>query len=516
MSSPRRGCSSSAAGPGISSLFAFVLLPAVLVSTLDSCSSGTTPPPGNGSWLATAYGPPWGGIQGDGVTATGINLTAGPPDARGRGRPERDPAAQLRARAAEPVRHLGRLLRRRHRRRDHRPPRRHLRLARPRRPGRLGDRQVSVTPAADPGAGERARTGPGPSTGFRRQPSAGQPAGTRTRSRTRPRSCPGGSTWASTTRARPDRRARRRDRHLLAGGGHRLGAVLVLGRTRRRGRVQARRRRRPGPLRLRDRGDRPEVQVGQQIAAGQPVATFTGCIEMGWATGTGDQPMAAALGQACTTATRAATPPGAAYSMSQLIVAAGGPAGVLQPGGSGERMLTRAPDRAVAVVLALTLAAAASPTPTDTGAPRAPAETGSQRSRPRWTVAPPGVPRRGRRGESPGGARSLRGAVRQLDRRDARRTSGSSRRSRPARPAPRRWRKARTRRRPYRYAASNSGRWSRSPRARQERGRWAVVTDERTNGYGPTWAFPATSHVTWATVACVAGGWVVSGWYPGS
>jgi 3D (Asp-Asp-Asp) domain-containing protein len=32
-----------------------------------------------GTWLATAYGPPWGGIQGNGVTATGLNLTAGPP-----------------------------------------------------------------------------------------------------------------------------------------------------------------------------------------------------------------------------------------------------------------------------------------------------------------------------------------------------------------------------------------------------------------------------------------------------
>ncbi len=32
-----------------------------------------------GAWTATAYGPPWGGIQGDGITATGLNLTAGPP-----------------------------------------------------------------------------------------------------------------------------------------------------------------------------------------------------------------------------------------------------------------------------------------------------------------------------------------------------------------------------------------------------------------------------------------------------
>ena len=32
-----------------------------------------------GSWLATAYGPPWGRHRGDGITATGLNLTAGQP-----------------------------------------------------------------------------------------------------------------------------------------------------------------------------------------------------------------------------------------------------------------------------------------------------------------------------------------------------------------------------------------------------------------------------------------------------
>jgi 3D (Asp-Asp-Asp) domain-containing protein len=32
----------------------------------------------SGSWVATAYGPPWSGINGDGITATGVNLTAGP------------------------------------------------------------------------------------------------------------------------------------------------------------------------------------------------------------------------------------------------------------------------------------------------------------------------------------------------------------------------------------------------------------------------------------------------------
>ena len=49
-----------------------------------------------------------------------------------------------------------------------------------------------------------------------------------------------------------------------------------------------------------------------------------------------------------------------------------------------------------------------------------------------------------------------------------------------------------------------------------ERGRWAVVTVEQTNGYGPYLGLPAANHITWATAARVASGWVVSGWYPGS
>jgi 3D (Asp-Asp-Asp) domain-containing protein len=42
-------------------------------------TSGGADTTGSGSWLATAYGPPWGGIQGNGVTATGLDLTAGQP-----------------------------------------------------------------------------------------------------------------------------------------------------------------------------------------------------------------------------------------------------------------------------------------------------------------------------------------------------------------------------------------------------------------------------------------------------
>ena len=68
-----------------------------------------------------------------------------------------------------------------------------------------------------------------------------------------------------------------------------------------------------------------------------------------------------------------------------------------------------------------------------------------------------------------------------------------------------------------RYAVSNSGSLVAIAEGRgTEFGRWAVVTVEQTNGYGPYQGLPATSHVTWATVARVAGGWVVSGWYPGS
>jgi 3D (Asp-Asp-Asp) domain-containing protein len=36
-------------------------------------------PAGSGPWIATAYGPPWDAMNGSGVTATGLNLTAGEP-----------------------------------------------------------------------------------------------------------------------------------------------------------------------------------------------------------------------------------------------------------------------------------------------------------------------------------------------------------------------------------------------------------------------------------------------------
>ncbi len=50
----------------------------------------------------------------------------------------------------------------------------------------------------------------------------------------------------------------------------------------------------------------------------------------------------------------------------------------------------------------------------------------------------------------------------------------------------------------------------------QESGRWAVITDELTNGTGPYLGLPATSHVTWATLQHQPTGYVISSWYPAS
>ncbi len=68
-----------------------------------------------------------------------------------------------------------------------------------------------------------------------------------------------------------------------------------------------------------------------------------------------------------------------------------------------------------------------------------------------------------------------------------------------------------------RYAVANAGAVAAiAPGQGTERGKWAIVTDEQTSGDGPFQGLPATTHVTWATVTRSAGGWVVSGWYPGS
>ena len=59
--------------------FVAVLVGASGAGTACGPGSGSPWAGTSGSWLATAYGPPWRGIEGSGITATGVDLTAGPP-----------------------------------------------------------------------------------------------------------------------------------------------------------------------------------------------------------------------------------------------------------------------------------------------------------------------------------------------------------------------------------------------------------------------------------------------------
>jgi 3D (Asp-Asp-Asp) domain-containing protein len=61
-----------------------IALPVALLGGVSSlqCTPLSAPltfPAGHGAWIATAYGPPWDAMNGSGVTATGLNLTAGQP-----------------------------------------------------------------------------------------------------------------------------------------------------------------------------------------------------------------------------------------------------------------------------------------------------------------------------------------------------------------------------------------------------------------------------------------------------
>ena len=79
----------------------------------------------------------------------------------------------------------------------------------------------------------------------------------------------------------------------------------------------------------------PTVTAGQQVRAGQQIATFTGCIETGWSTGVGANTMAAALGQACTSGDAGCASTWCGNNMSQLLHALGAPAGIPQGAISG-------------------------------------------------------------------------------------------------------------------------------------------------------------------------------------
>jgi 3D (Asp-Asp-Asp) domain-containing protein len=64
----------------LSVMAAFVVVVAAVGGQTPACAGSVAlgASGASGSWLATAYGPPWGGINGDGVTATGLNLTSAP------------------------------------------------------------------------------------------------------------------------------------------------------------------------------------------------------------------------------------------------------------------------------------------------------------------------------------------------------------------------------------------------------------------------------------------------------
>jgi hypothetical protein len=76
----------------------------------------------------------------------------------------------------------------------------------------------------------------------------------------------------------------------------------------------------------------PRVNTGDVIKAGQPIATFTGCIEIGWGSGSGDQPMAQVTvpEQACASGDAGCRSTWCGNNMSQLIQALGGPPGIPQ------------------------------------------------------------------------------------------------------------------------------------------------------------------------------------------
>jgi murein DD-endopeptidase MepM/ murein hydrolase activator NlpD len=77
-------------------------------------------------------------------------------------------------------------------------------------------------------------------------------------------------------------------------------------------------------------GITPTVSDGQSVRAGQQIATFTGCIEIGWGSGSGDQPMAQVLGQSSTTGDPGSHSTACGNEMSQLITSLHGPAGIPQ------------------------------------------------------------------------------------------------------------------------------------------------------------------------------------------
>src|SRR5450631_1210413 len=66
-------------GLAVAGVAAVPLALAVFVAGVGGASPGCADSPASAGWRATAYGPPWDDGNGSGITATGLNLTAGPP-----------------------------------------------------------------------------------------------------------------------------------------------------------------------------------------------------------------------------------------------------------------------------------------------------------------------------------------------------------------------------------------------------------------------------------------------------
>jgi 3D (Asp-Asp-Asp) domain-containing protein len=321
--------------------FLLVLLPVVLIAgAADQCGPAGAPASGSGHgrFEETVYGPPWGGIEGEGVTAYGIDLRAGQPMLE----IAIDPSVlqsrayyhvwpnPFRARGAFLAGDTGGAIKGQH-------IDTYDWLGRASQDAWGVHYGVSVTKAADPGtaAATGQLTAPasqqsqiqmqcGQLTGmpvggyvnpFRAStsitagridmgvdytgtgPIVAMGAGTVTYSQPSnagwgPYSCTGGHGGAVVYR--------------LAGGADRGRYVYVA------------------------EGIIPTVAAGQPLRPGQQVAMFTGCIETGWGSGSGDQPQAAALGQECQSGDAGCHSTACGQNMSQLIHALGGRAGIPQ------------------------------------------------------------------------------------------------------------------------------------------------------------------------------------------
>jgi 3D (Asp-Asp-Asp) domain-containing protein len=318
-----------------------MLLPVVLLGgAASSCGGPAAATAGHGRFEETAYGPPWGGIQGNGVTAYGINLTTGRPMLEIAIDPSvLQPLAYYRV-WPNPFSSHGAFLAG-----DTGGAIKGLHIDTYDWRGRAsqdawGARYgVTVTKAANPGAAQATGQVQAPASAptaiegdcaqlaalhlapgtyanpfaASRSVTAGRidmgvdytgtgpiaalGAGTVTYSQ------PAGTGWGPYS----------------CSGGH-GGAVVY--------RLDA------GPDRGRyiyvAEGIIRTVAAGQQLRAGQQLASFTGCIETGWASGAGDQPMAAALGQQCSSGDAGCHSTTCGQNMSQLIRVLGGPAGIPQ------------------------------------------------------------------------------------------------------------------------------------------------------------------------------------------